>query len=145
MRFAPCHDPKRIAFICAAISGAPHLQGFWVAGKELLDKADAIEAQKVELTQKINRNQSALDRLARRLYVIDRNVCMLDGKCDGQTTAPAADSGAAIKDLRARQQAQRTVLEDDRADKEICAHCRNSFETTPTCPCRPASASSASA
>ena len=64
------------------------LQGFWVAGKELLDRADQLEVQKIEVQQRTGRNAGSLRRGEAKLEGLREQLCQL-AKCeDFETTFP---------------------------------------------------------
>lgn len=74
-----------VFFVCLA------LQGFWVAGKELIDRADSLEKQKVELQKRIESNSGGLRRTENREVIAKEKLCTAT-QCDSDeppdTTRP---------------------------------------------------------
>jgi len=60
-----------VFFVCLA------LQGFWVAGKELIERADSLEKQKVELQKRIELNSGGLRRAENRQTIVQEKLCVL--------------------------------------------------------------------
>jgi hypothetical protein len=103
------------------------LQGFWVAGKEMIERAEALDRQKAELAQKLTRNGGEQARLQIRLSAKQRELCAAGG-CpspaqDGRAQArpPFESAGTAAlaaeyKLLRA-DLAERQQLDNELADE----------------------------
>jgi hypothetical protein len=68
-----------VFFVCLA------LQGFWVAGKELIDRADSLERQKVELQRRIESNSGVLRRAENRESISRGKLCGVI-QCDPDET-----------------------------------------------------------
>lgn len=114
-----------VFFVCLV------LQTFWVAGKELLDKADAIEAQRIEIQQKMSRVNGALKRSEAKERGIDRQICLLKppkygcsseelfGRQELVLPGPASVDGAPNAALPAHLTAQRDAVHAETVEKEI--------------------------
>lgn len=77
-----------VFFICIM------LQGFWSAGRELLDKAEALEAQQTEMLQRLQRNQAVIDRRKDQLARLSWQLCPPGGYC---TDGFPDDEAAALR------------------------------------------------
>ncbi len=64
-----------VFFICIL------LQGFWGAGRELLDKAEALDAQKSDVLQRMQRNEGVLQRRQSQIDYLNLQICPPDGMC----------------------------------------------------------------
>lgn len=96
------------------------IQSFWVAGKELLDKADQIELQRTELVKQLSLGQEAKSRAEIKYQqqrahdgLDDIRLFDLVGKPGEKTRSPAEQAEAA------RLNAQRDVLKMDVDDKVL--------------------------
>lgn len=70
------------------------LQSFWVAGKDLIERADAIEKEKIELQARIRQHESSLRRSGFRLDAIKRELC---GLKDCESSRPKTNPGNASR------------------------------------------------
>ncbi len=83
------------------------LQGFWVAGKEMIERAETLDKQKAELNLKLSRNDGETARIQNRIDQKRDHLCRL-GDCAwpragmNPASKPAAD-GATLAALRAEQ------------------------------------------
>lgn len=103
-----------VFFLCLA------LQGFWVAGKELVERADSLETQKVDLQQKMTRNSGALKRAIAREESIRCSLI----PCDDIPTVQAAVRNKADKVAPSRiaaLEAERQLAHAEVSDKELIA------------------------
>jgi hypothetical protein len=64
------------------------LQGFWGAGRELLDKAEALEVQKTDLQQRMQRNEGVLTRRQSQIQDLNLRLCPPYGFCPDEGFAP---------------------------------------------------------
>lgn len=69
-----------VFFLCIVI------QSFWVTGKDVLDKADAIDAQRVELQKKLGATETALRSAEAKQSDTVSRLCTLGVRCDGPYT-----------------------------------------------------------
>ena len=83
-------------FAIAVFIACIWLQGFWGAGRELLDKAEALEAQKTELQQRMQRTEGVLTRRQSQIEDLDQKLCPPYGLCpdDGYPAEAAPDPKA---------------------------------------------------
>ncbi|MES3023535.1 MAG: hypothetical protein V4857_18370 [Pseudomonadota bacterium] len=80
------------------------LQGFWVAGKELVDRADAIEIQKRAIQQKMIDNAGLVQRNKARQDDLDHEICVATACKAEPSHAPqttSAPDAARLATLRA--------------------------------------------
>ena len=85
-------------FAIAVFIACIWLQGFWGAGRELLDKAEALEAQKTELQQRMQRTEGVLTRRQSQIEDLDQKLCPPYGLCpdDGYPAEAAPDPKGAL-------------------------------------------------
>jgi len=105
------------------------LQGFWGAGRELLDKAEALDAHKAELELSMQRNEGVLTRRQSQVEELNQKLCPPFGLCpeDGYPEEPAAPvaknaPGAKPqlgKDEEAKLRAEKQVAQAESREKEI--------------------------
>lgn len=66
-----------VFFLCLVV------QCFWCAGKDLSERAEKLEAQKLEIQQKMTRNDIDLRRSRARLADVQEQICQIDSlQCD---------------------------------------------------------------
>ena len=99
-----------VFFVCLA------LQGFWVAGKELVERADLIEQQKSELQKKIAANDGIIRRLEDRQTRAKEKLCILVN-CNDEAAKLTVQSKDATENL-AGVRAELDLTQVDYAEKK---------------------------
>jgi hypothetical protein len=77
------------------------LQGFWVAGVELINRADMLEAQKLDVQKKIAINRSALQRARFRAENVEVRRCLLGLNCQNTDGLGGERNSADLKKMHA--------------------------------------------
>lgn len=101
------------------------IQSFWVAGKELLDKADALDTQRIELTRQVARNRAALRREEQRLERLSETMCELGGPCpvlfddDENKKVPKKTVDPSKQEELGKLRARRDLLIEDIEEKSL--------------------------
>lgn len=111
-----------VFFLCIVI------QSFWVSGKELLDKADALDAQRVELHKQIARAEAGRKAARTKIAHQQARICKKGGPCVGAAASPASGAVPSPVVLRklspeesaevARLDAQQEVLAFEAEERE---------------------------
>lgn len=105
------------------------LQGFWGAGRELLDKAEALDAQKSELEMRIVRHEGVLLRRQSQIEELNLKLCPPDGLCpeDGVSAVAVATQPARApaskpqlgKEDEAKLRAEKQLATAEMREKDI--------------------------
>jgi hypothetical protein len=94
------------------------LQGFWVAGKELIDRADQLELQKTEVQQRAGKNAGTLRRSEAKLIGIREQLCQL-AKCDEfETVLPSGPTRREDQARYAALAAEHHIVQSDVSERE---------------------------
>ena len=95
------------------------LQGFWVAGKELTERADALEAQRSELQQRMARNTFASRRAQGKSESFLEQICS-QAKCDEFTGQPVAQPYKDVDQSRhSALRAEYAIAKAESAEKDF--------------------------
>ncbi|MCW5643752.1 MAG: hypothetical protein KIT63_16760 [Rhodoferax sp.] len=101
------------------------IQSFWVAGRELLDKADAVDAQRVELLKSQAKSEATRKIANAKLVRLTDKLCDQGGPCATKSATPLPVGSQALKapdqaEL-GRIAAQADLLKDEIDDKASIA------------------------
>lgn len=92
------------------------LQGFWVAGNELISRADLLEGQKSELQKRIEANSGLIRRAEQREGMASQRLCAIE---DCEASPPPLTRTTAKREGAALLQAELAVLNSDLREKSI--------------------------
>ena len=94
------------------------LQSFWVAGKEMVDRADELERQKAELSAKVTHNAAERAAAERQRWSRYRDRCAAAGDCAHRTDDTRRTDKLAIHaGVTATLDAELRLLDDQISDK----------------------------
>lgn len=98
------------------------LQGFWGAGRELLDKAEALDTQKTNLALRIQATTSVIDRRDAQIMVLFRAMQQLEQPSMERDAKPGAKLPALAESQRkdlAKLEAELSLAEAEQNEKYI--------------------------
>ncbi len=102
----------------AVFYGFLSLQSFWVAGKEMVDRADALEREKAELAVKLANNRADIDDKDRRAWSRRRDHCNAAGDCIGPNQSTGATPRRSVDaSVLATLDAEIRLLDDSLAER----------------------------
>ena len=100
------------------------LQGFWGAGRELLDKAEALDVQKADIEMRMQRHEGVLARRQSQIDELNLKLCPPDGLCpeDGfgpVPPAPGLKNAAPAKPALGKEEEAKLRAEKQLATAEV--------------------------